>query len=984
VTEETFKLTEGLFRFESLGEIEVKGKEDAVLTYKLLSGKEDVYRPRLGAERMIYSEMIGRDKDLDRLELQVMKAVNGEGSIVNIIGEAGIGKSRLVAELKNQNVIKKVVLLEGRAISIGRNLSFHPIIDLLKHWALIREDDSEAAAINKLENAIRQVYQEEMHEVLPFVATLMGMKLSGRYAERVKGIEGEALEKLILKKVRDLLIMATEINPLVIVAEDMHWADTSSIELMESLFRLAESQRILFVNVFRPGHKETGGRIVETIKENLHDYYVEIMLQPLDKRMSEALINNMLDITDLHHAVMDQIVKRADGNPFFIEEVVRSLIDEGAVVIKDGSYEVTEKIDTVIIPHTIHDVLMARIDRLEEKTRNLVKIASVIGRSFFYRILTEVANTVEDIDNKLEYLKDIQLIREQMRMQELEYLFKHALAQKAAYESILLQNRRELHLRVANSIEKVFKEKLHEFYGMLAFHYSSGDDLDKAEEYMVKAGEEALKASASSEALYYYQEALKLYQKKYRDEISHFKMAMLEKNIALAYQNKGHNVDAIEHFAKALEHFGEKEPDNKILILFSILTSMISLIKNVYFPSKKENRPPSELENEIIDLMFKRSISLTLIDSTKFFINSLILLKKLIRYKLTEIKNGVEIFSSASMIFSLTGISFRLNRRMLGFIKRYIDESEKKKTFYFEFSRFWLNFLSGNWDIVYYQSVEEVNLRYGEFYLVSYYLFGYTLYKIERGDFKDVISLTDKLAEISDTYEDEGAKSLLYDINSKYLMKIRKPYEALKEIDKEIAYNQEHHVSQTPGLIYTFGLKANIEILTGDLSGAEKTLNYVKNLVQKESFLPPIYFIRYLMSQFLFDLNMLEKSVISTDSPIKKSKYRKKSLKSWKRLRAVVRKWAGDRTEAFRLMGVYYWILGKQKQALNWWIKSIKEGERLGARLELSRTYLEVGKRLLEPGSKYKELDGVKAKDYLDRARKQFIDMDLQWDLDKL
>jgi hypothetical protein len=129
---------------------------------------------------------------------------------------------------------------------------------------------------------------------------------------------------------------------------------------------------------------------------------------------------------------------------------------------------------------------------------------------------------------------------------------------------------------------------------------------------------------------------------------------------------------------------------------------------------------------------------------------------------------------------------------------------------------------------------------------------------------------------------------------------------------------------------------------------------------------------------------MLEKSVISTDSPIKKSKYRKKSLKSGKRLRAGVRKWAGDRTEAFRLMGVYYWILGKQKQALNWWIKSIKEGERLGARLELSRTYLEVGKRLLEPGSKYKELDGVKAKDYLDRARKQFIEMDLQWDLDKL
>ena len=155
------------------------------------------------------------------------------------------------------------------------------------------------------------LYPEGVGEVLPFVATLMGMKLSGRYAERVKGIEGEALEKLILKNVRELLIKATELTPQVIVTEDLHWADTSSIELMESLFRLAETQRILFVNVFRPGHKETGDRIIETIKEKFPEYYIEIVLQPLDERMSESLINNMLNIRGLHHAVIDEIVKRA-------------------------------------------------------------------------------------------------------------------------------------------------------------------------------------------------------------------------------------------------------------------------------------------------------------------------------------------------------------------------------------------------------------------------------------------------------------------------------------------------------------------------------------------------------------------------------------------------------------------------------------------------------------------------------------------------
>ena len=280
VTGDTFKFTQGLFNFKALGEKAVRGKEETVPVYRLLSSKKDVYRPRLGSERMIYSEMVGRDKELDKLEFQVMKAINGEGSIVNIIGEAGIGKSRLVAELKGREVIRRVAFLEGRAVSIGRNLPFHPIIDLLKHWALIREDDGETIAFEKLEAAVKNVCQEEVKEVLPFVATLMGMKLFGRYAQRVKGIEGEALEKLILKNLRDLLIKVTELNPLIIVAEDLHWADTSTIELMKSLFRLAEKQRILFVNVFRPGYKATGDRIVQTIKDTFPESCARAGLRP--------------------------------------------------------------------------------------------------------------------------------------------------------------------------------------------------------------------------------------------------------------------------------------------------------------------------------------------------------------------------------------------------------------------------------------------------------------------------------------------------------------------------------------------------------------------------------------------------------------------------------------------------------------------------------------------------------------------------------
>jgi class 3 adenylate cyclase len=304
VTEDTFNLTRGLFQFETIGEKAVKGKESAIPVYKLLSAKKDVHRPRLGLERSIYSGMVGRDNELNKLELQVHKAIDGEGSIINIIGEAGIGKSRLVAELKNRDVMRQVALFEGRAISTGRNLSFHPIIDLLKQWARIGEDDSGATALSKLEIAIRKVVPENIHEVLSFVATLMGMKLSGRYAERVKGIEGEALEKLILKNMKDLIIKATELKPHVIVMEDLHWADTSSIGLLESLFRLADTKKIVFINVFRPGHKETSDRIVEAINERYPTQYVEIAIQPLNEQMSENLINNMLQIKRLKHAVV--------------------------------------------------------------------------------------------------------------------------------------------------------------------------------------------------------------------------------------------------------------------------------------------------------------------------------------------------------------------------------------------------------------------------------------------------------------------------------------------------------------------------------------------------------------------------------------------------------------------------------------------------------------------------------------------------------
>ncbi|MBW1770689.1 MAG: AAA family ATPase [Deltaproteobacteria bacterium] len=514
---DTYKASKSQFTFQPLKPAKVKGKSERIPIYKVLS--EKTATARVSQEMQVSSEMVGRDQELAKLELHVLKAVNGQGSVVNVFGEPGVGKSRLLAELRKREVIKRASFLEGRCISIGKNLSFHPLIDLFKQWAKIKEDDTQAEASNKLETAIRRICGDETDEVFPFVATMMGMKLSGKHSERVEGIEGEALEKLILRNVRELLIRSSELIPIVILMEDLHWADTTSLELLESLFRLAQTSRVVFINIFRPGYWQGDDRKVETLPKWLSEVdFAEIAIKPLDRQAGETLVNNILQVKGLRHAVKKQIVDRSGGNPFFMEEIVRSLIDEGAIVRTNGAFEVTDKMDHVVIPSTINDVLTARIDRLEEQTRDLIKIASVIGRSFFDRILKEVADSIEQVDERLAYLKDAQFIRDRMRMEELEYLFKHALAQEAAYESTLIQQRKELHLKVAQSIEKIFQERVHEFYGMLAFHYSKADDLEKAEEYMTKAGEEALRSSAASEALNYLQEALKLYTDRYGDQ----------------------------------------------------------------------------------------------------------------------------------------------------------------------------------------------------------------------------------------------------------------------------------------------------------------------------------------------------------------------------------------------------------------------------------------------------------------------------------
>jgi serine/threonine protein kinase/tetratricopeptide (TPR) repeat protein len=975
------KLTDQEFCFASLDLMVLEGTQGAIPIYELQSAKQKISRPKITEERLIHSEMVGRDKERDKIHFHILKVMNLEGSIISVIGEAGIGKSRLMEEVKQRLDTKKINLLEGRAISIGKNLSFYPIIDVLKNWARIQEQDGPSESLQKLEHAILRTYPDGQSEALPFIATLMGMELPSKYQDRLKGIEGEALEKLILVNLRKLIIAASEQKPLIFILEDLHWADSSSIELCKALSRIAEEHPVLFIYVLRPNYEETGEPLRKSMRSRYYHMYEEICLDSLQERDSEQLLRNLLRIKGFPTQLMKRITSIVGGNPFFIEEIVRSMIDQEAVELKDGQFQITEKIDQVEIPQTINDVLLSRIDRLDDETRSMLKVASVIGRNFFYKILVDVAETREDIDKKLDYLKNIQLILERKRMQELEYLFKHALAQEATYNSILTKQRKDLHLKIANSFQAVFASRLNEFYGMLAYHYSRGENFKKAEEYLIKSGEEAMKASASAEALNYYKDALDIYLRMHGDNTEPAKIAQLENNIALAYYNKGKYLEAIESYDKVLNFIWITLPSSRVRIVLKFLNSFFHMLIGLYLPALKWHKTPTKRDHEIVNLFYRKCLAMGHVDPKRVFIESLFLIRRMTKLDLKQLDNGIAIFAGASLAFSWTGMSFPLARKILDFIGEKIDKEDIQSVIYYQTDDQTLNFFVGEWERQKYDdSLVDLGIRVAEIFSISNYTIFHGRTFLEQGKFKEAIYTADRLQEMGTLFEHDYPMALKHFLKTKLLFKYRQLPEAVKESDIGIAFTRKIRLGTL--LLGLLSLKARIMILLGDIEAAE-TLAREAEQVMEEMNVTPCYLSEYLLSKLSLQMFHLEEAVKSGDKK-GMEKWGKVSLRTAKKAVKNSYKVASDQVEAFRLLGQCYWLSGRQKSALSCWLESIKKGEDFGAKLELCRTHMTLARSLGEPICQITELDRMSSTDFLKKADTAMTEMDLQWDLDEL
>ena len=298
-------------------------------------------------------------------------------------------------------------------------------------------------------------------------------------------LPGESLKRELFQVIYDVWRDMASQAPVVMVFDDLHWADPASVELLLHIFQLTEEVPILFLCAFRPERQSPAWQVKQTVETDYPHRYTEITLKPLSNEESSSLVDSLLAIADLPVQLRQLILQKTEGNPFFVEEVIRTLIDSGAVVQDEGGlhWRALTKVEDIAIPDNLQALLTSRIDRLEEEARRTLQLAAVIGRSFYQRILKFVSDAAIALDRQLSTLQRVELIREAARVPELEYMFRHELTRDAAYNSILRRRRREFHLNVGEAIETLFPDRLEEQAHRLAHHFSEARDDERALKY---------------------------------------------------------------------------------------------------------------------------------------------------------------------------------------------------------------------------------------------------------------------------------------------------------------------------------------------------------------------------------------------------------------------------------------------------------------------------------------------------------------------
>jgi len=490
VTEDTFKLTEGYFRFEALGDKEIKGKEISLRVYRVIAPSTRRTRFDVSAERGL-TPFVGRQRELELLLDGYERSKEGRGQAISIISEAGIGKSRLLYEFRKAVTNEDVTFLEGRCLSYSRNIAYHPIVDVLRANFDIQDTDTDQVIRDKVMRFLQALNIDEA-STLPYLLELLSVKNSG--IDKIP-MSPEARKDRTLEALKRITLKGAELRHIIMAIEDLHWMDRSSEDALKELLENIPGARVFLIFTYRPEFIHTWGS---------RSYHSQVTLNKMSNRESLAMIEHVLAIRDIDRNLEDLILQKAEGIPFFIEEFIKSLKDLKIIECRNGAVTLIQDIKSISIPSTIQEVIMARIDKLPEGAREVLRTGSVIEREFSHELLKKVTNLSEqELLSHLSTLKDTELLYERGVYPQSTYIFKHALTREVAYDSILTKRKKQLHEKIANTVEEIYKDDICYHYGVLSGHCIASENYEKGAEYARLEARRYQKAASFKDAIEY-------------------------------------------------------------------------------------------------------------------------------------------------------------------------------------------------------------------------------------------------------------------------------------------------------------------------------------------------------------------------------------------------------------------------------------------------------------------------------------------------
>ena len=496
VSEPTCRLTEGYFDFKALGATQVKGIPEPFAVYELL--RLGALRTRLQvAQRRGLARFVGRHAELEHLHHALELARTGRGQVVAVVGEAGVGKSRLFHEFKAVSQ-RGCMVLETFSVSHGKSFAYLPLIELVKNYFQIQDQDDERQRREKVAGRMLML-DRTLEDLLPYMLYLLGIS---EPSSALPNMDPQIRRQRTFDAITRLFVCESANQPLQLVFEDLQWLDSDTEAFLDVLIDRLPDARILLLLNYRPEYQ--------------HDWhgrgcYTQLRLDPLGQAEAKELLTALLGDHPSLEALKSLILEKTEGNPFFMEEVVQTLSEEKALLGETGHYHIEKTPAALHIPTTVRGVLAARIDRLPAAAKDLLQSLAVIGKEFSLSLIEQVIGQPEGVLRPLlARLQDREFIYERPAFPDIEYTFKHALTQEVAGSTLLTERRSALHERTARAIETLFRDRLTDYCGELARHYSLSGNDPKAVEYLLCTGQQALQRSAYREAVRQFGEALAL------------------------------------------------------------------------------------------------------------------------------------------------------------------------------------------------------------------------------------------------------------------------------------------------------------------------------------------------------------------------------------------------------------------------------------------------------------------------------------------